>query len=735
MEKFLKIIRYLILGGIFLIPFIPLVVSSSLFFPFITGKNFFFRILTEIIFGLWLILAIYDKKYRPKFNRQNLVLIFASVFIFILILSTIFSVNPYRSFWSNYERMEGLVTFLHLFAFFLVLISVMNPPAGGEKLWKWFFNVLLDVSVIVGIYGLMQFGGVLETHQGNRLDATLGNSSYLAIYMVFHIFLALIYLFRTKEWYRWFYLPVIILETIVLYYTATRGAILGFIGGLLLAAVLMVLFAADRKIKIFSAVALGTVILLVAVFLIFKSSPFVSKSLVLSRFSNISFQETTTQSRLTIWKMSWEGFKERPVLGWGLENYNLIFNKYYQPILWKQEPWFDRAHNVFFDRLTTNGILGLLSYFGLFTCGIYCLWRKRDEIGFSVYDSIFITSMFAAYFVHNFFVFDNIVSLILFFIFIAYISSKINAHNKQDKIQNSIDASNLGLKSTYAMIVGITTIFVVYFINVPAILASNNLIKAFTFLQQGDGRNTLQEFQQSIDRNSLGTTEAREHLANFAAQVAKQPNIDANLKKEVVDYAASEMKKQIERFPGDIRYMTFLGVVDNAAGRYDEAAEILNEAIALSPNKQMLYFELCASYLNKKEYSKAVEISKKAFELNKSFDEARKIYVASLIYNGEFDEADHILMEGFGTTIVADDRILKAYAEKKEFAKIVTILEKLVEEQPNNFQYHLALAANYLQINERQRAIEQLQKVIELKPDFKQQGEYYINEIKAGRNP
>ena len=58
-----------------------------------------------------------------------------------------------------------------------------------------------------------------------------------------------------------------------------------------------------------------------------------------------------------------------------------------------------------------------------------------------------------------------------------------------------------------------------------------------------------------------------------------------------------------------------------------------------------------------------------------------------------------------------------------------------MEQNPSNAQYRVSLAAGYLRINERMKAIEQLQKSIEIESKFKQQGEYYINEIKAGRNP
>ncbi len=254
--------------------------------------------------------------------------------------------------------------------------------------------------------------GKLAIHQGGvRLDATLGNATYLAIYMVFHIFLARLLFLKERKWYRWFYLPIAVLNLIILYYTATRGAILGLIGGLTLALILVVLFHPIKKFKLISASLLGLIVILISGFLLFKDSPFIKHSPVLSRFSNISFQENTTQSRLVIWKMSWQGFKEKPVLGWGLENFNLIFNKYFEPILWKQEPWFDRAHNVFLDRLTTNGLFGLLAYLSLFVFALYYLWFSRQK---DSSESIILTSMFAAYFFHNLFVFDNLISSILF---------------------------------------------------------------------------------------------------------------------------------------------------------------------------------------------------------------------------------------------------------------------------------------------------------------------------------
>ena len=182
-QKTIDAVVKIIKIGLFVLPALSLIVAGNffaniflpgvgdLFFPFITGKNFFFRIVVEILFALWAAAAIFDKKYRPRASP-----IFWAVLatVGVLTLSTIFGENPYRSFWSNYERMEGLVAHLHLLAYFLMLISVFK----NETDWRRFFYFSIAVSFIIAIYSYLQFMGKLEIHQSSdRLDATLGNST------------------------------------------------------------------------------------------------------------------------------------------------------------------------------------------------------------------------------------------------------------------------------------------------------------------------------------------------------------------------------------------------------------------------------------------------------------------------------------------------------------------------------------------------------------------------------
>ncbi|MEK7120568.1 MAG: O-antigen ligase family protein [Patescibacteria group bacterium] len=339
--KLNDVLKYSIWTGIFVIPFIPFVVAGSMFFPFITGKTFLFRIIVEVIFFFWILLAIRDKEYRPRFSW---LLASFTAFTVVMALATFTSQNPFKSFWSNFERMEGYITILHLFAYFLVVGSVLKT----QKIWGTFLNTSIGASLIMVVYVIFQLAGYVKINQGGvRTDGTLGNSAYLAVYMLVHIFLTAFMLVKIKRnvWLKYSYGLVIILQIFALYHTATRGAMLGLIVGVFVTGLLIAIF--ERENKLAQRIAFGTVaisVILVVGFMFARNASFIKNSPVLSRFSSISLTETTTKSRFMVWSMAWQGFKERPVLGWGQESFNYVFNKYYNPQMYGQEQWFDRSH-------------------------------------------------------------------------------------------------------------------------------------------------------------------------------------------------------------------------------------------------------------------------------------------------------------------------------------------------------------------------------------------------------
>ncbi len=732
MKSLTKYLRYGIIGSIFLIPFIPLIVAPSLFFPFVTGKNFAFRIITEILLALWLILLLKDTSYRPKKSW-----LFAAIvaFVSIIALADILGGNFSKSFWSNYERMEGLVTHLHLLGYFAVVSSVLVT----EKLWTRFFQTSLVVSLVMAGYGFLQLAGKIVINQGGvRIDGTFGNASYLAVYALFHIFIAW-FLFvkeKTDSRLRAFYAIAALLNLIILYYTATRGAILGLVAGAFLTLLLIAIFEKENKLaRKLSLVAIAAVIALSGIFLAVRETAFVQKSQVLSRFASISLSETTTKARFLVWDMAIEGFKERPILGYGQERFNLVFNKYYDPRMYNQEQWFDRAHNVFLDWLIAGGLLGILAYLSIFACALYCLWRRMN---ISLISKSILTGLFSGYFFHNLFVFDNIVSYIMFFSILAYIHNQTATKEIFPKNENKTkEPKSTGLEHIYIPLIVLGFIFVSYFVNWKGFMASRELIEAIRPQEKGLSLN-FDHFKKSLAYNSFGLSESREQLAQISSYVAGMNTTD-DIKRKFFEFGKDELIKQVSDFPNDARYELLLSVYLNKFRLYDEAIKHLEKAMELSSKKQTIRFELASSYISKKEYDKALAILKETYELEPAFADARDMYAVGAIYAGRNDIARDILIPAYGTMAVSRDEFINAYATAGDYQTVVLIWQKRIlelnEKGEDNPQYHISLAAAYLKNGERNKVISELEKAIQLNPGFKNQGEYYINEIRAGRNP
>lgn len=638
-----KILRYILLVGIFSVTFVPLFVASSMYFPFITGKNFAFRIVIEIMFGLWLILIYRDKASRPK---RSWLLISLTIYLLMQTLATIFGQSPARSFWSNFERMEGLLAYIHSYLFFVIAVSVMR---GGE-IWRWLLNTTVVVSMMTSLYGLSQLMGAADIHQGStRLDATLGNAAYLATYLLFHIFI-LAYLFFTtpakNKILRWVYGILALFELVILYFTATRGAILGLIGGVFL---LLLLTAWKRtgRVRKISLIVLGVLIIGIISFWSLRTVPFIAKNPVLGRFANISLTETTTQSRFLIWNMSLQGFKEHPILGWGPENYPMVFQKYYAPEMWKQEPWFDRSHNVVLDNLINFGLLGLLAYLSIFFTASYYLWRKNErEDDWGFLGRIIITCLLAAYFFQNIFVFDNLTSVILFYIILGYIHSvygkeefsKTNDLSVPQKQNKDSEGALLPIVITIAVCV---SVFSLYYFSLRSITVSKTLISA---ISQGTPEMRLADFNKIFSYGPVtGQSEAREQLINVTQTVIANQSVSNEIKQQYFLLTKTEMEKQFAVTLNDARSHLVYGTFLSNVGQTDEAIEQLTIANKLAPKKQMIMFELGSVLLNSGKISEAVTLFKQAYEEDQAYGEARKIYALVSLYTKDIATAKKLL--------------------------------------------------------------------------------------------
>lgn len=370
-----KISKFFLYVSVFAIT----LVTTSTLFPFIVGKYSWFRSSIDFALIFFLVGLIKEQdgdSYLERFRKviKSPLGMAVSGFTLMFLLAGTFGVNPANSFWSNFERGEGGLQIVHLYVFFLLLATLFNEEKNWIKIfWCSFSTALLSIGYgLLAGWGVDSVIGPVFGTPNFRFQGSIGNSSYFATYMVFMLFFAL-YLLFTK--YRGQLrslraMPVIGLVLVFaafLFLAATRGAFLA----LIVSAVFALGFVAFSK-KEWRKRLIGLavfVVLFVSAMIALKDNPIIKK-LPFARVFDISFSAQTLSDRRVIWKMAWDGFKERPLLGAGPENFLYVFDHnfntaYYQPPA-AFGAWFDRAHSIIFDYLAEIGLLGTLAYYSIF---------------------------------------------------------------------------------------------------------------------------------------------------------------------------------------------------------------------------------------------------------------------------------------------------------------------------------------------------------------------------------
>lgn len=599
-----KILVWIIRAGVYIIPFLVLVISGTTFFPFITAKNIFFRVIVEIITAAWVgLLVINRERYWPRWNIVSM--IFAA-FIAAVFLSAAFGVDFSHSMWSNFERMEGLVMYFHLAMLFFVLSGVFRARAE----WFVIFGVSIAASFFVALYGLLEyFGAVTSYSDGTRIISTLGNPLYVAAYLTFHLFLILYFWFKTNlAWLKWLLAGLFIFEIIIFFMTGSRGAFLGIIVGFGLFFALWTIFGVrDLKKRAVFGSFIILLVLIPFIFVLFKDTEFIKGSRVLGRFANISLEDNTVQARFTIWKMAIRSFTERPILGWGPGNFIIPYAKYYDPKMFGNEPWFDRTHNMPLEWLTSGGLSVFLLYIALMGSMVWAFVTSVSRGRLEKRDAFLFVSMVVAYLFQLLFVFDILATYIMLTLFLGFASvlrfSEDSMWSSGYSTGSRMLAGKISAGVCYAVIgaafAGAAVLTV--FINIKPFRAAGALISAFQVAGQGDVRQVQERFQKALTLASgtIGTGEIREHLARIALSATQEQIQKNNDVKTFFEFSISEMEKEAASWSGKYRDVkdnlvlgqlyVYFGQATQNSGMLRKAFEEYKLAADFAPNYIHIY--------------------------------------------------------------------------------------------------------------------------------------------------
>ncbi len=718
-------------------------------FPYITGKNFAFRILVEIAGALWLGLIALNKEYRLR--NSTMVLLILS-FTFIVGLADLLGVNPYKSFWSNYERMEGYITILHLALYFMIIKSVLRT----KKDWMIFFNIFVLVSIFISLYALIvpppadkfqRYGQDIF-----RVYSTIGNPPFLASYLLLAVFLGLILILNTQKTYlKYIYLLSIVLNSIVIYLTATRGAILASLIGVIFFSLFYILGKLNTpKEKLFKKVVLsvlGVLIMLSVVLLTFSDSDFIRQSQTLSWFDTM-LSDPAVESRLTVWGMAWEGIKERPILGWGQENFISVYTV--NPIPYGRVPslqWMDRAHNIVLDWLINAGFLGFFSYLAIFGSAFFVIWTAVHKKIIAKTEAITIVAAFFVYFAQNLFTFDTINTYMVFFTLLAYIDNLdyVKGHHIQKSI---LIQKKLAIKSVGATLIALLIFSVTaYFINYKP-LRESQLSRQITIsfpTRYSSFLTLLDDFNKALSFKTFGDTDIRLKMGVVSDEILRLKLFTQEGALKFVQATAEELGKLVAANRHNLKYWTYLIKFYNKIAFYEpsfiaKAEALIKECMRLNPEYQWLYFALVDNFIIKKDFENAFVTVKNELAKDPQNDavQLKLAFTAILtlrqeVLNSALENVKKLRMSKYDD--VASGRkpifsvkelldLAQASMEIENFSQALQFYKEIIAISTDSTErarfwkakHHFDMAKIYLKLNDKVNAVKEAKKAADLAP-------------------
>ena len=387
-----KALRWAIFAGIALLAATPFVVTPGTIFPFVVGKALWSRSLIEIVFALWAVLALAHPAYRPP---RSWLLLLLGAGLAVSLLSACFGVSPQRSLWSSYERMQGVVDGAHWVALAVVLASMLRSAAA----WRTLLGLNAGAGTAMACLVVARhyqldipfYGAVPEPHLP-RMSGPFGNPLYLAGYMLFNLVLAVGFAVRAclpaagpaaasaAPAPRWVEVLAWACAAAMLFWgLALAGSVGGFAGLFAAAAFAALAYAVRGRGRWIARAALAALAVSAVAIGMRVSAPDRTAALrfdhpVADYVASIHLQRPGVQSRLAAWEAGLEGLAARPAVGWGPENFIVVFGRFASGYGAVAEPH-DQAHGKLVELAATTGVAGLAAYLALWTLAFVVLWR------------------------------------------------------------------------------------------------------------------------------------------------------------------------------------------------------------------------------------------------------------------------------------------------------------------------------------------------------------------------
>jgi hypothetical protein len=313
--------------------------------------------------------------------------------------------------------------------------------------WSVVAGAIVGTSIWLGDEGLNVGISVLQKGSGGGL---IGNSSLAAAYLLFVVAFTCILLYTKEVKNKWW----IILSLFIILGSPIFINVLGLFNGHgimgsaraataaigvgLISALLCLLIFSNNSIK--KVIGwFGIVVGIIGFFIIWNQLVTPGTKI------HTKFVGATSEARFVFWDIAQKAISERPLVGYGPENFSIAIQRHFDPQLLSKdsgfETWSDRAHNVYYDTGVAGGYIGIALYAILLVSSIIAAYQAQKKNLFSKIEAAIFIGLIIAYVVQNLTVFDGFMSLFALYILLAIlygissISTIVQKKSSQKKYQ------------------------------------------------------------------------------------------------------------------------------------------------------------------------------------------------------------------------------------------------------------------------------------------------------------
>lgn len=543
----------IVLGGIFFI-------ASCLYFLIKTYHN------KDISVNVFNVNLYIDKKMDIA-----LLLFLAAAF-----LSMVFSIKPYVSFYGQYTRQVGFVSYLYLFLVYFIGSQLFRDDNKRDAAIK----VTVLTGAIVSFYAILQyykldpFGTPLIT--GTKPVSTLGHNVFLGGFLVIIFPFSLLGFIRKRNLLNVIFPMLTGLGILVSQCRAAYMAV--FISALIILILYPFLYKSEdaSKFKKLSVYIILTILFitaaLVLLIILIPDNHFISRI--------ISILDIESSARLLIWRDSFSAYKVHPFTGSGIATFSSVFEYFRSYELRMLEPknYFDNAHNIFINTLVTMGAIGAAAYIFMIGTAWYISFKgfinsvieKQDRLLF-----LAAVSSLTGFIVYGMADFEDSSILLYLFIVFAVVKSLFVKYYPSQLLFKSVKSKNslIYVCAIFSVVVILTSGYYIYS-TFNEQVADSYYKEANEFYTNGEFNNSVKKFNEAIIKNNTCGQYKFTLAYNVSDFCLKSPELDSNIKINLLNEAKEEAERSWQNYFSHLQYKALLSIINFQLGNIDEAEKL-----------------------------------------------------------------------------------------------------------------------------------------------------------------